>query len=96
MKQLNITVETSRKHNTAVTHAARNMRAQTVAAITNDESIIKASISNRTMSATSRYLTEKQRKMHLRKGILDSTEGSQNTVRTYRNRKTGKTVITAI
>jgi len=76
MKGLLVDVETSRTGNNAVTHAARNIQAQTAFLATGDIDATKASIGNKSEGATKRYMNRKQRQALQVKGADNPLSGT--------------------
>ena len=76
LKGLLPNVETQRTKNTAVTHAARNIKAQSVFDATGDKQATIQSIGNRSKSATSRYLRREQRRTFLLQGVENAASGT--------------------
>ena len=84
MKGLLVNVETSRTGNQAVTHAARNIQAQTAFLATGDIEAAKASIGNKSESATKRYMNKMQRLALQIKGADNPLSGSVSSINNTR------------
>jgi len=80
MKGLLVGVETSRTGNQAVTHAARNIQAQTALQATGSMEATKASIGNKSDKATERYINRKQRQALQTRGADNPISGSVSSV----------------
>jgi len=76
MKGLLVGVETSRTCNQAVTHAARNIQAQTTFQATGSMEATKLSIGNKSERATTRYINRKQRQALQTKGADNPLSGT--------------------
>lgn len=66
---------TTRHKHRAVTHSARYIKAQTVFNATGDIDATKHAIGNKTTKATSRYLTDEQRRLVIKHGIQSTPNG---------------------
>lgn len=66
---------TTRHTHKAVTHSARYIKAQTVFDATGDMDATKHAIGNKTIKATSHYLTDKQRRLIIKQGIQSTPSG---------------------
>jgi len=80
LKGLLPNVETSRTGNNAVTHAARNIKAQQIYEQTNSTAATRASIGNTSNNATARYVKKSQRRAFQKRGAEGNISGSVATV----------------
>jgi len=76
MKGLLPDVETNRTGNTAVTHAARNIRAQQTFEATNSVEAAQASLGHKSAKSTQSYLKPKRRGAKVLRGIEDEISGT--------------------
>ena len=86
LKGLITDVETSRTGNTAVTHAARNIAAQSAFELTKSDEAAKIAIGNRSKSATKAYLTKGQKKASLKSGIIGDFTGVVGSVKSPKHK----------
>lgn len=76
MRGLLIDVETQRTGNTAVTHAARNIRAQETYDATNSVEAAQASLGHKSPKSTQSYLKPKRRGAKVLKGVEGELSGT--------------------
>lgn len=66
----------TRRSHRAVTHAARYIRAQEIFETSGDLALTAESIGNRTKRATAHYLSEEQKRLIIKKGVISTPSGS--------------------
>ena len=94
MKGLLVDVDTNRKYNTAVTHAARNIRAQQTFEVTKSVEAAQASLGHKSPKSTQSYLTPQRRGARVLQGIDNNVSGTIDNIQLTRTgvmrRKRGK------
>ena len=76
LKNLLPNVDSQRTGNKAVTHAARNIRAQMTFEATNSAIATTAAVGNKTIGATSHYVKRPQKRAFIEQGIQATTSGT--------------------
>jgi len=79
-------IESQRTGNTAVTHAARNARAQMTYEATGNPQATSASIGNRSIKATSRYVRKQAARAFIQQGIESNPSGTVGNVQVTKTR----------
>lgn len=75
----------TRRSHRAVTHAARYIKAQEVFETSGDLALTAESIGNRTKRATEHYLSEGQRRLVIKKGVISTPSGSTEILTVSKN-----------
>ena len=84
MKGLLVGIETNRTLNTAVTHAARNIRAQNTFDVTGQIEAAQASLGHKSSKSTQSYLKPKRRGAKVLRGVENEMSGTASPVQITR------------
>ena len=85
MKGLLVGIETNRTGNTAVTHAARNVRAQQTFEATGSVEAAQAALGHKSPKSTQSYLKPARRGAKVLKGIEDTASGTISSIQLTRS-----------
>lgn len=78
-------VETQRTGNKAVTHAARNARAQMTYEATGNSQAVTSAVGNKTVQATATYVKRSNRKAFIKQGVESTVSGTIGSVNITKN-----------